>query len=144
MKVVVNEHSVGIGKGLSLKGIKRYLELIGKECYFYKNTVSNLFCNNDLYKYELVDISYTDTFPNITVTTEYLGKNTNGLIPKEFCFDIYSINRRDPILIQVIEELGNDANNSRSKFIIKEIPDNINVSWYVRDCNGSEVIALDL
>lgn len=53
--------------------------------------------------------------------------------------NIYSLDiRSDPILVQVVEELGDAANDSYSKLVIVEIPDN--VEWYIHDYDGRETI----
>ena len=52
----------------------------------------------------------------------------------------YEIQRSDPVLIQVIEELGLEASGGLfSKLKIVEIPDGI--SWFVSDYDGMEHIA---
>jgi len=126
MKVVINDTNIGLN--LNIKAIKRYIELIGKECYFYKFTEDPFICA-DQFKYELVDNIEDASI----IITKNLGKIINGLIPREFCFKYYSMNidRTDPILIQVVEELGEEVNDCyhTSSITIKEIPDN--VSWEI-------------
>jgi len=143
-KVVLNNCSGGFG--LSIKGIKRYLELAGKECYFY------IFIEGELSfdgHYELID-DYENNKelngPNFIkipiVVTEHLG-NIRNSIPKELRFNEDSLSRTDPILIQVVEELGIEAGDRRcSSLIIKEIPDGIKFN-IEDDGNGREFIALE-
>lgn len=50
----------------------------------------------------------------------------------------WDLNRDDPILIQVIEELGEEANDELSKLKIVEIPEN--VEYYIDDYDGIETI----
>ena len=47
-----------------------------------------------------------------------------------------TFDRTDPRLIQVIEELGAEANNELSKIRIADVPDD--VKWYIRDDAGFE------
>ena len=54
-------------------------------------------------------------------------------------FSDWKIERTDPILIQVVEELGEEANNIHSKLKIIEIPDD--VDWYIDEYEGKEWIA---
>lgn len=53
-------------------------------------------------------------------------------------FIIYDLERDHPLLIQTIEELGSEANDSFSDLQIVEIPDD--VEWEIMDC-GTEWIA---
>lgn len=47
-------------------------------------------------------------------------------------------NRTDPILIKVVEELGESANGEYAELKIIEIPDD--VKWYMTDYDGIETI----
>jgi len=49
------------------------------------------------------------------------------------------INRCDPVLIQVIEELGDVANGDHAELAIVEIPDD--VQWEIAEYDGSEHVA---
>lgn len=51
----------------------------------------------------------------------------------------YDVERNDPILVEVVETLGNKANNSHSKLKVVEIPDD--VDWVIQDYDGREWIA---
>jgi len=57
---------------------------------------------------------------------------------KEY-FWTFNIERDDPILIQVLEELGKDANGSHAKIEVVEIPDD--VKWQIEEYDGAEHIA---
>lgn len=48
------------------------------------------------------------------------------------------ISRIDPILVQVVEEMGELANSSCSELKVVEIPDD--VEWYIDDYDGIEKI----
>ena len=48
------------------------------------------------------------------------------------------LSRTDPILIQVVEELGADANDRFSDLKIVQIPDNI--EWYICEYDGKESV----
>ena len=131
MEVVVNKCYGGFG--LSLKAIKRYLELKGKECYFYKQTKYSY--DNCEDEFQLINDS-DKQISNIWVSTKNLGDITNDI--DETFFSIYDIERTDPDLIKVIEELGMDVNDSYSKLVIVEIPND--VSWYIREGDGYETV----
>lgn len=53
--------------------------------------------------------------------------------------DEYNFERNDPALIQVVEELGEDANGRYSSLKIIEIPDD--VDWYIGEYDGREHVA---
>jgi hypothetical protein len=72
------------------------------------------------------------------------GKNTSILGNKEYevdgkYFSQYGIPRNDPILIEVVEELGEKANSQFSKLEIIEVPDY--VEWELEEYDGNEWIA---
>ena len=55
-------------------------------------------------------------------------------------FSVHGIKRTDPVLIQVVEELGEEANGSYSRLKIEEIP---NGSYYrISEYDGWEDIIL--
>jgi hypothetical protein len=49
------------------------------------------------------------------------------------------VKRDDPILVQVVEELGEGADDRFSELIIIEIPDD--VQWQIEEYDGAEWIA---
>lgn len=166
MKVVIN--SCYGGFSLSPKAEKRYLELQGKEAYFFKNKYND---NGDREDYIPIDVDDENiglfhtcfTIPN---PKEYLGIApyderekfmVNGELDREAynkaCeefnekyreVNFYSsrdIERNDPLLVQVVEELGEEANGSCAELKVIEIPDD--VSWHVEEYDGYEHIAED-
>lgn len=46
--------------------------------------------------------------------------------------------RTDPILIQVVQELGKEANTQYSSLVVKDIPDD--VKWKIEEEDGYETI----
>jgi len=50
----------------------------------------------------------------------------------------YGMDRTDPFLVQVVEELGAEANDFAADLKIVEIPDNI--EWYVHEYDGIEAV----
>lgn len=50
----------------------------------------------------------------------------------------YSIERNDPCLVQVVEELGKESYGDYSDLKIVDIPDGI--SWYIQEYDGLESI----
>jgi hypothetical protein len=51
---------------------------------------------------------------------------------------VYEIRRDDPMLVQVVEDLGENANSNYSELKVVEIPND--VDWYIHDYDGVEVI----
>lgn len=129
MKIVIN--SCFGGFGLSNKGIKRYLELQGKECWFYKQTKHKY--NDGKDEYILSDENDDSLF--VICNTKYLGEVTNELDDSFYYGDI---SRTDENLIKVVKELGSEANSKFSDLKIVEIPDD--VEWEIDDYDGIETI----
>lgn len=135
MEILLNRGCGGFG--LSLKAQERYLELIGKGCYFYQ---WDQYESKDtgIDKYILIpDKPENEKYCEITVTN-YLGDITHD-IPGDVYFCIHSLRRNDPILIQVVKELGPEAEDMYSKFNIITIPDDVK-EWYIGKDNGYESV----
>jgi hypothetical protein len=125
-KIVINQQHGGFG--LSPKAQKRYLELIGKECYFYQHDIKNY-----------MRISIEDAENKIFAVTviQDLGVEPDK-IPNDAYWNDYDLERDDPLLIQVVNELGAEANGRFSNLVVFEIPDD--VEWQVDDYDGWETI----
>ena len=130
MKVVINTCFGGFG--LSNKAIKRYLELEGKECYFYKKTKMKYSDGKD--EYSLVDNNEHGMF--VYCSTKYLGETTDKIDESYFYYN--NISRTDKNLIKVVEELGREADGKFASLKIVEIPDE--VEWEIDDYDGIETI----
>ena len=134
-KIVIN--SCFGGFGLSAQAEKRYLELIGKKQFLYKQT-----------KYKFQDgknefrkaNGKADTLSTFTFTQNQ-GKKFDEIGDWEKAGYFYhtDIPRDDPNLIKVIEEMGEKANGSRAKLTIVEIPDD--VDWKIEEYGGNEWVS---
>jgi hypothetical protein len=111
MKKIVINSCYG-GFSLSPDAIKRYAELAGL----------NLITVED------------EGWPNNTLFYEDEVKDENY-------FSDRSIDRTDPILIQVVEEFGERADGFCARLKIVEIPDD--VKWHIDEYDGKEHIAED-
>lgn len=121
MKLVINTCYGGFG--LSLKGQKRYLELKGKQAYFYKQ-------KSNYTQYEFERIDSIENIDNLFIycTTHDQGKIINDW--PEDTFHARNIERNDPDLVQVVEELGPEASGMCNKLTIVEIESG---RWYKID-----------
>lgn len=63
-----------------------------------------------------------------------------GLSTVEYCDDI---DRTDPLLVQVIRELGKEANHNCSSLVIKEIPLEYATCYKITQYDGLEKIICD-
>lgn len=57
---------------------------------------------------------------------------------EESSFAEWEIERNDPVLIEVVEQLGDLANSRYAKLKIVEVPDD--VKWYIHDYYGVEEV----
>jgi hypothetical protein len=97
------------GFGLSDAAFERYLELKGID--FAR--VSGRFESADYYEAGHID-------------------------EDDYYLSYYDIKRDDPLLIQVVEEMGDESNGNYSSLKIVEIPDD--VKWYVHEYDGIESV----
>jgi len=130
VKVVINICYGGFG--LSYKAVMRYAEIKGFKLYAF---VSDDSPNNTTDKRFVPYEEYTDGF-----LVNYAKKPLeNGQYDSDSCFFPDNIERDDPALIQVIEELGELANDRFAELKIVEVPDD--VEWTVGEHDGNEWIA---
>jgi hypothetical protein len=110
MKVVINRCFGGFG--LSDKAVERYAELKG------------------------INIVKQVKDSNFGGGTWYI----DGIEDDDHYFSSYSIEERcDPILVQVVEEMGKSADGWCAELSIVEIPDD--VKWHIHEYDGLEHIA---
>ena len=109
-KIVIN--TCWGGFGLSDAAIKRYAELKGL------NLVQKI--------EDIGHMNYT--------TLYYL----NEVDDKNYFTD-HSIDRDDPFLVQLVEEMGNESNGGFSDLKVVEIPDD--VEWEIDEYDGREHVA---
>jgi len=123
MKVVINKCFGGYG--LSDAAVQRYAELAGITLYSKPGTLySNYYYTVPVEEYE-----------RLRKKGEKIGDYSES---NSVYWSIYDIERNDPLLIQVVEELGDDAAGDFSRLKIVEIPDD--VSWEIDEYDGIESI----
>jgi hypothetical protein len=60
---------------------------------------------------------------------------------KKECYFESEIERNDPVLVQIVEELGEEANGNYSSLKVVEIPDDVGGNWYIEENDGLEHVA---
>jgi len=122
MKIVINVCYGGFG--LSHKAIMRYAELKGITVYPLENNWSTSYYT---VPYEVYEAQHKED----KVQGNYTKSNAMCLYDRD-------IERNDPVLVHVVEELGEEANNQYSELKIVEIPDD--VQWEIEEYDGCETI----
>jgi hypothetical protein len=154
MKVVIN--SCFGGFSLSPLATKRLAELNGRECYFF---VMGRKPDGGLDPHALVPVSVEEA-KKAFVWYAYDIPNPNEVLPRtdnwgDMTFeerkaandaaDSHSVDhgrcleRHDPKLIQVVEELGDKANGAHARLSIVTIPDG--TDYEIDEYDGNEHIA---
>lgn len=131
-EIVVNKCYGGFS--LSHKGIMLYSQKKGMNITPYSGGFGD-----DVYtrveEGEENDISYV----SIYYTTKDFGDTCTKDQLNDNYFSTYEVDRDDPILVEVVKELGEDANGSYANLCITEIPDG--VKWQIEEYGGQEWIA---
>jgi hypothetical protein len=113
------------GFGLSSKAVMRYSELKGITLYERERPFGN--------DYYLIEPEEYDKI-HIEDRKRRCYKKSN-----ELYFSVDDIERDDPILIQVVEELGEESWGRFAELKIVEIPSD--TSWQIEEYDGLEHIA---
>ena len=124
MKIVINKCYGGFS--LSHKAIMRYAELKGITLYPEIDEITIRVAK------ELGNSP--PTFDNAYMVHYHTKEDMH----EENYWSDYDIDRTDTALIQVVEELGEDANGSCANLQIIEIPDGVN--WELDEYDGLESI----
>lgn len=133
MKIVIN--SCHGGFGLSHKAIVRYLELQGKKVWIEEDEDWEGQFNYWLVPKEERLVNRESDFWSMSAEE----KKTYNETWREQNFSYREIARDDAVLIQVVEELGKDADNRYSELKVVEIPDD--VEWQIDEYDGAEWVA---
>jgi hypothetical protein len=84
---------------------------------------------------ELKGIKLYESPTNYGYTNYYTSEDESN----DTFFSDYNINRDDPLLVQVVEELGELANGDHAELKIVEIP--YGIKWEITEYDGIEHIA---
>ena len=140
MKIVINDKFGGFG--LSHKAVMRYAEIKGIKLYpwldetTFKYCPDNNFDNALLVHYSTVPKEEYDKFSKLwsaTAIEDRVNLGNGGY------FSSCDIERTDPALIQLIEEMGDLANGHCAALKIIKIPDG--TDWQIEEYDGTEWIA---
>lgn len=115
MKIVIN--SCYGGFGLSPKAERRYLELKGHESYFYKQSKYN-------YADNTIEFTRVDDIEDVPDLFFYCTTRDQGKIISDYPKDVFhcrNLERSDPILVQVVEELGAESFGKCASLEVVEI-----------------------
>lgn len=147
MKIVINVQYGGFS--LSPLAVKRIAELQGKECYFFTSVFSPI--GNEKEYTPLTVEEATEAFMwsaySVPNPQDYrlserdedgLYKSANARA-EQISLKDRDIERNDPLLVQVVEELGEKANGSHATLKIVEIPDG--TDFTIEEYDGNEHIA---
>ena len=131
MKIIVNRCYGGFG--ISEKAINRYAELAG--ITLYRFTDKRINGNLDLKHF----MPYEEGMKNVfTIYHSTKPLKDDGTYAEDSWWYDGNLDRNDPVLVQVVEELGKDANGDYAELRIVEIPDD--VKWEIDDYDGIETI----
>lgn len=152
MKVVINACFGGFS--LSPKAIKRLAELNSKECYFFKTVYKGgLDSETKPITIEQAEKEFSWSAYSVLNPEEYAGSQNNWQKMSqeerkkcnekwdEIALDNRDIERNDPKLVKVVEELGEEANGQCADLRIIDVPKG--VKWHVEEYDGNEHIAED-
>lgn len=121
------------GFGLSEKAVLRYAEIKGFKVYPKKEgilTIYYLVPEGERFPFDKYDRIWHQL-------TEETKQEYNRAYGKQI-FNENDIDRDDETLVQVVEELGKDANGTCADLVIVEIPDD--VEWEITEYDGNETV----
>jgi len=136
MKVVINKCHGGFG--LSNEALAAWAKLKGRECYFYEGGLGRN-------EYILVGVDSKDKglFACAFDSLIPVDMNTDSKEFNEWYSEHqiggWSLDREDPDLVSVVEELGDAASGRYSHLAVVEIPDG--VAYTIEEYDGLEHIA---
>ena len=139
VKVILNKDYGGFG--VSAKAHKLYAERLGKELFYY---VGHYEKPHVVYK----KVSYEDFIKKNTLFYFYsfkdLGDETFKDLVEQDDNSILNLDehhREDPLLIQIVEELGEEASSWAATLKVVEIPDELaNGNYMIDDYDGAEIL----
>jgi len=134
MKVVINRCFGGFG--LSHEAVMRYFEIKGITVYPEQNNRNWKFWTYWLVKPEdRIESKEGDAWRAMSREERVAY---NKLYSAQSFYE-RDIERHDPALVQVVEEMGSEADGVAAELAVVEIPDD--VKWYIDEYDGREHVA---
>jgi len=134
MKVVINRCFGGFG--LSHEAVMRYFEIKGITVYPEQNKRNWKFWTYWLVKPEdRIESKEGDAWRTMSREERVAY---NKLYSAQSFYE-RDIERHDPALVQVVEEMGSEADGVAAELAVVEIPDD--VKWYIEEYDGREHVA---
>ena len=137
MKIVINECYGGFG--LSKEACQRYFDLKGQQVWIEvdkKYPALDMFTVWLVSPEERLEIKEGEAYHKMSrdERTDY-----NWKYSQQIWYQGDNLTRNDPILVQVVEEMGDKAWGRYAKLAIVEIPDD--VQWIIEENDGMEWVA---
>jgi hypothetical protein len=130
MKVVIN--TCFGGYTLSELAVKRYVELKGLKFFTDEG-------DDGTTKYYTIEVEkYKEELAEENRLFKEKSEKYHGHPSNRHCWNSCKIKRDDPVLVQVVEDLGSEANGSHAELLVVVIPDDVKYQIYNYD--GSESI----
>lgn len=138
-KIILNKDYGGFG--VSAKAHKLYAERLGKELFYY---VGEYIKPHVVYK----KVSYEEFIKKNSLFYFYSFKDLGDETIKDIVIqneaetlDLDEHHREDPLLIQIVEELGEEASGWAATLKVVEIPDELaNGNYMIDDYDGAEIL----
>ena len=130
MKVILNKCYGGFG--VSQEAYELYAKKKGIEIFSYK-----LECRNDKPIYRKTDMGssiFTITFTKDFGDCVELSDDNS----EKYILELCSNHREDPVLIEVVEELGKKANGPFGELVVVDIPDGM--EYEIDEYDGVETL----
>lgn len=136
-KIAINKCYGGFG--LSPKAIYLYLKKQGKKCFFYNQTKYKWKDNKEEYEQISLEEAQKEESIMTHTLTKDMGKTISKLDNGHYWYDSFYEKRDNKLLIETIEELGEEESSGRmAKIKIIEIPDD--VEWELSEYDGIETV----
>jgi len=134
--VVINSQHGGFG--LSPEAIERYLEIKGVQYWIEKDRRGSSILGP---KYWLVPAEQRVTEPDSETwhSMTMAQRQQHNQTYDQQVFSDRDLDRDDPVLVQVVRELGHEASGRHAELKIVEIP--ADVEWQIEEYDGQEWVA---
>lgn len=134
--VVINTQHGGFG--LSSVGIQRYLEIKGLAYWVQQQERFGSLVGPTYWlvpKDQQISEPNAETWHAMTIAE----RQQHNRLYEQQVFTDRDLDRDDPVLVQVVQELGKEANGKFSNLKVVEIP--ADVEWQIEEYDGAEWIA---